>query len=79
MRSISILGDILEVLRQFAITIPDVFVNYDVDHVELQVDDEDRPTVFDIVFVESDETELVIGEIVLMEDFTASFEIFEAD
>jgi hypothetical protein len=79
MRSISILGDILEVLRQFAISIPEVFLNYDVTKVELQVDDEDRPTVFDIVFVESEETELVIGEIVLMEDFTASFEIFEAD
>jgi hypothetical protein len=79
MRSISILDDILEVLRQFAITIPEVFLNYDVAKVELQVDDEDRPTVFDIVFVESDETELVIGEIVLMEDFTASFEIFSED
>ena len=79
MRSISIRDDIENVLRQFAIAIPEVFLNYDVAKVELQVDDEDRPTVFDIVFVESDETELVIGEIVLMEDFTASFEIFPAD
>jgi hypothetical protein len=79
MRSISIRDDIENVLRQFAIAIPEVFLNYDVDRVELVVDDEDRPTVWDIVFVESDETELVIGEIVLSEDFTASFEIFQAD
>jgi len=56
-----------------------ISIRDDIDRVELQVDDEDRPTVFDIVFVESDETELVIGEIVLMEDFTASFEIFSED
>jgi hypothetical protein len=79
MRSINILGDIQIVLRQFAIAIPEVFLNYDVDFVELIVDDCDRPTVFDIVFVESEDTELVIGEIVLSEDFTASFEIFSAD
>ena len=87
MRSISILDDIMVVLIQSAIAIPEVFLNYDVSKVELQVDetiyDEDRkrsrPTVFDIVFVESDETELVIGEIVLSEDFTASFDIFSED
>lgn len=88
MRSINILGDIQMVLRQFAISIPEVFLNYDVDFVELIVDDatiydEDRklsrPTVFDIVFVESGETELVIGEIVLSEDFTATFDIFSED
>jgi hypothetical protein len=79
MRSISIRDDIENVLRQFAIAIPEVFLNYDVDRVDLVVDDEDRPTVFDIVFVESDETELVIGEIVLSEDFMASFDIFSAD
>jgi len=79
MRSISIRDDIENVLRQFAIAIPEVFLNYDIDRVELQIDDYDRPTVFDIVFVESDETELVIGEIVLRDDFSASFEIFEAN
>jgi len=79
MRSISILDDILEVLRQFAITIPEVFLNYDVAKVELQVDDEDRPTVFDIVFVESAESEILLGQITLLEDFTASFDIFDAD
>lgn len=75
MRSINILDDIQAVLLQSAIAIPEVFLNYDVTKVELQA----GPTVFDIVFVESDETELVIGEIVLSEDFEASFDIFDAD
>ena len=79
MRSINIFQDIELLLLISAITIPEVFLNYDVAKVELQVDDVDRPTVFDIVLVESDETELVIGEIVLSEDFTATFDIFEAD
>ena len=77
MRGINIREDIEAVLFQLAIAIPDVFLNYDVNRVEIQVDDEDRPAVWDIVFVESEETELVIGEIVLLEDFTATFDIFE--
>jgi len=79
MRATNIREDIETVLRQLAIAIPDVFLNYDVNRVELVVDDVDRPAVWDIVFVESEETELVIGEIVLLEDFTASFDIFDAD
>jgi len=77
MRTISIREDIDIVLLQLAIAIPDVFLNYDINKVELQVDDDDRPTMYDIVFVESDDNELVIGEIVLLEDFTAVFEIFD--
>lgn len=79
MRKINILDDIEAVLFQSAIAIPDIFLEYDVNRVELQVDDEDRPTVWDIVFVESDETEIVLGEITLLEDFTAIFDIFEGN
>jgi len=79
MRAINIREDIEAVLFQSAIAIPEVFLNYDVTKVELIVDDEDRPAVWDIVFVESEETELVIGEIVLLEDFTATFDIFSED
>jgi hypothetical protein len=77
MRSINITQDIEEVLRQLVIAIPEVFLDYDVDLIELQVDDEDRPTVWEIVFVESEDTELVLGEVVLMENFEAVIEIFE--
>ena len=79
MRKINILDDIVEVLYRSAIAIPEIFLQYDVNRVELQVDDEDRPTVFDIVFVESDETEVLLGEITLLEDFTAYVELFDED
>jgi hypothetical protein len=77
MRSINITQDIEEVLRQLVIAIPEVFLDYDVDLIELQVDDEDRPTVWEIVFVESEDTELVLGEVVLLENFEAEIMIFD--
>lgn len=79
MRNINLLDDIVEILYQSAIAIPEIFLLHDVNRVELQVDDEDRPTVFDIVFVESADTEILLGQITLMEDFTANFDIFDAD
>ena len=79
MRNINILDDIVEVLYQSAIAIPDIFLMYDVNKIELHVDDEDRPTVWEIVFVESADSEVVIGEITLMEDFTAIFDLYDAD
>jgi len=79
MRTINILDDIVEVLFQSAISIPDIFLMYDVNKIELHVDDEDRPTVWEIVFVESEESEVVIGEITLFEDFSARFDIFDED
>ena len=68
MRTISI----EEVLLQYARAIPEVFLNYD--NVEIQ---RSSKNVWDIVFVESFESEVVLGEIVLSEDFEATFEIFE--
>lgn len=76
MRSIYILQDIETVLLQSAIAIPEVFLNFDVAKIELQVDDVDRPTCWDIVFVEDEDSEVVIGEVTLMEDFEASFDIY---
>ena len=77
MRSINITQDIEQVLRELVIAIPDVFLDYDVNLIELQVDDDDRPTCWEIVFIESEETELVIGEVVLLENFEAVIMIFE--
>jgi hypothetical protein len=77
MRKIFILDDIEAVLYQSAIAIPDIFLAYDVNKIELHVDDVDRPTVWEIVFVESDDSEVVIGEITLMEDFSAYFDLFD--
>jgi hypothetical protein len=76
MRAISILQDIEEVLRQLVIAIPEVFLDYDANSIELVIDDVDRPTVWEIVSVESDDSELVLGEVTLLENFTAYIEIF---
>jgi len=76
MRSIYILQDIEAVLLQSAIAIPEIFLNYDIDLIELQVDDIDRPTCWDIIFVEDEDTEVVLGEITLLEDFEATFDIY---
>jgi hypothetical protein len=77
MRNMNILEDIEVVLFQSAIAIPEIFLNYDVSKIELHVDDEDRPAVWEIVFVESQDSEVVLGEITLYEDFTAKFDIFD--
>jgi hypothetical protein len=73
----NILEDIEVVLFQSAIAIPEIFLNYDVSKIELHVDDVDRPAVWEIVFVESEDSEVVLGEITLYEDFTAKFDIFD--
>ena len=76
MRTISIKSDIENVLLQYARAIPEVFTSYDIANVEIQLSPEDIDT-WDIIFVESDETEVLLGEIVLNADLTATFDIFE--
>lgn len=75
MRTFNLTNDIIAILEQLARTHPDVYLTYDVDRVAVVKTDE--LGVFDLVFIESDETELVFGEIVLDDDYEASFEIFE--
>ena len=76
MRTISIQSDIEQVLLQYARAIPEIFTSYDIANVEIQRSPEDT-NIWDITFVESDETEILLGEIVLSGDFEATFEIFE--
>ena len=77
MRSINIQSDIEAVLTQFARCIPDVFAEFDLSEIEVIFSGVDG--VFDLVRILDDETELVIGEIVLDEDLVASFDIFEEE
>lgn len=76
MRTISIKSDIENVLLQYVRAIPEVFTSYDIANVEIQLNPEDT-NIWDIIFVESDETEVLLGEILLSGDFEATFEIFE--
>jgi hypothetical protein len=78
-RIANIRDDIEQVLRELVCAIPEIYLDYDVDLIELQVDDRQVtiPTAWDIVFVESEDTELVLGEVVLLENFEAEIMIFD--
>jgi hypothetical protein len=78
MRTISLKQDIEQVVLQYVRAIPEVFSAYDIAKVELVVQNNYDGLVFDadIVFVESDETELVIGDLTLGTDLSLDIEIY---
>lgn len=77
MRNISIREDIEVVILQLVRAIPDVFLNYDVNSVELVEYHEDGLVgSWDIVFVEDDDYEIIIGEAVLGTDLFVEIDIF---
>ena len=77
MRNISIREDIEVVVLQLVRAIPDVFLNYDVNSVELVEYHEDGLVgSWDIVFVEDDDYEVIIGEAVLGTDLFVEIDIF---
>lgn len=77
MRNLSIREDIEVVILQLVRAIPDVFLNYDVNSVELVEYHEDGLAgSWDIVFVESDDYEVIIGEAVLGTDLFVEIDIF---
>ena len=77
MRNISIREDIEVVILQLVRAIPDVFLNYDVNSVELVEYHEDGLIgSWDVVFVESDDYEVIIGEAVLGSDLFVEIDIF---
>ena len=71
---INITTDIEEVLAQFARAIPDLYLDFDREAIQV-VHNENG--VFDIVLVLSEDEELVVGEMKLSADFDLSYEIFE--
>ena len=77
MRNLSIREDIEVVILQLVRAIPDVFLNYDVNFVELVEYHEDGLVgSWDIVFVEDDDYEVIIGEAVLGSDLFVEIDIF---
>jgi len=77
MRNLSIREDIEVVILQLVRAIPDVFLNYDVNSVELVEYHEDGLVgSWDIVFVEDDDYEVIIGEAVLGSDLFVEIDIF---
>lgn len=77
MRNISIRDDVEVVVLQLVRAIPDVFLSYDVNSVQLVEYHEDGLVgSWDIVFVESDDYEIVIGEASLGSDLFVDIDIY---
>lgn len=75
MRTINLADDILAILTQSARAIPDFFLDFDVDTIEVELTAD--AGIFDIVSVLGEDEEMVIGSITLDEDLNAVFEVFE--
>lgn len=77
MRTISLLHDIRSALYDLAITIPEIYLDFDVEQIELQYRDDDQ--TWDIVFVESEDTEIFLGTVFLDEDLNAVFDTYSEE
>lgn len=76
---INITTDIEEVLAQFARAIPDLYLDFDREAIQVVANGDgwnDGQLLFDIVLVLSEDEELVVGEMKLSADFDLSYEIF---
>lgn len=76
----NITTDIEEVLAQYARAIPDLYLDFDREAIQVvhsQYCIRDLAQYFDIVLVLSEDEELVVGEMKLSADFDLSVAIFE--
>jgi len=69
----NIRDDIETILTQYAQAIPDLFLEYDREAIQVV---HSAAGFFDIVLVLSEDEELLVGEMVLDADFELSYEIF---
>lgn len=77
MRAISIRDDVEQVALQYVRALPDIFTQFDIDHVELVEYHEDGMVYSaDIVFVESDDYEIVLGDISIGTDLMLEVDIY---
>lgn len=78
MRIISIRDDVEQAVLQYVRAIPEIFMDYDISRVELVGYDSDRGLVaeYDIVFVEDDEYEIVLGDVQVGTDLFAHIDIY---
>lgn len=80
MRTISIRDDVEQVVLQYVRALPEIFTEFDIASVELQEYAVDG-AVFaaDIVFVESDDYELVIGDVTVGTDLILEVDIYSEE
>ena len=77
MRNISIRDDVEQVVLQYVRAIPEIFMDYDIDCVELvEYDQEGVVYSADIVFVESDDYEVVLGDVSVGTDLMLEVDIY---
>lgn len=77
MRIISIRDDVEQAVLQYVRAIPEIYLDYDVARVELVEYHEDGLVgSWDIVFVEDDEYEIVLGDVQVGTDLFAHIDIY---
>ena len=77
MRIISIRDDVEQAVLQYVRAIPEIFMDYDISRVELVEYHEDGMVYSaDIVFVESDDYEIVLGDISIGTDLILEVDIY---
>ncbi len=77
MREFDLTNDIETIMTHYVRAIPEVFMDFDIANVQL-VGTTDFG-IYDIVFVESDETEVVVGSVVLRDDLFMEVDIFSEE
>lgn len=77
MRIISIRDDVEQVVLELVHAIPEIFLDYDINSVQLVEYHEDGQIYSaDIVFVESDDYEVVIGDVSLGTDLFVHIDVY---
>lgn len=76
MRSVSLIADLEEVIFQYVTAVADVRLSYNIHDVEVVYREDGE---FDIVYVESAETEVIIGLATVFADFSLNVEIFDVN
>ena len=78
MRIVSLRDDLEQAILQYVRAIPEIYLEFDINSVELLSYDDDRGFVaqYDIVFVESDETEIVLGDAQVGTDLILEVDIY---
>lgn len=80
MRTISIRDDVEQVALQYVRALPDVFTQFDINRVELVEYLQDGNIYSaDIVFVESDDYEVVLGSIAIGTDLILEVDIYSGE
>lgn len=80
MRIISIRDDVEQAVLQYVRAIPEIFMDYDISRVELVEYHEDGLVgSWDIVFVEDDDYEIVLGDVQVGTDLMLEVDIYSEE